>query len=111
MAKRSVEEIKRCALRVKMLDGSRWDVPVAVIAEDRANCNKSEFGGDLQRSLDEDTWPCFADDDFEVEDWAENNMNWDDVKAHAVQTERPQVYYQDGWVNGEKEIVSKGGDK
>lgn len=39
---------------------------------------------------------------------AANNMNWADVEAHAVRysgADSPD--YQEGWVNGDKEIVTK----
>lgn len=102
--------IQECSLRVTMPDGSRWDVPVSVIARDRAAYYaKREFGGDVERSLAEDTWPLFAEDNYDILDWAANNMNWSDVKAHATRApDRPQkpVDWEEGWCNGEKEIVS-----
>jgi len=34
-------------------------------------------------------------------------MDWDDVKAWATKVEEePDVDYQEGWVNGEKEVVN-----
>jgi len=53
-------DIKKAKLRITMPDGSRWDVPISIIANDRANYYKNEFGDSLQRSLDEDTWPVFV---------------------------------------------------
>ncbi len=40
-------------LRVNMPDGSKWDVPVSVIAQNRAAEYAHEFDGDVQKSLDE----------------------------------------------------------
>jgi hypothetical protein len=44
-------------------------------------------------------------------DWAENNKDWSDVQhvAMSLQTEREQRsdLYQDGWCNGDKEIIDK----
>ena len=94
-------------LRITMPDQSKWDVPVMLIARNRADHYKSEFGDDIERSLAEDTIPLFDSDDYEIEDWASNNMNWDEVKEHAVRAEDGEVDYQEGWVNGEKEIVEK----
>jgi hypothetical protein len=36
-------------------------------------------------------------------------MNWSDVKQYAVEVPRPKrkVDWEEGWVNGEKEIVGK----
>lgn len=89
---------------VEMPDGSEWQVPVDVIARNRAEHYANEFDGDVERSLAEDTMPLFASDDYEVKDWAENNMNWADVVSDATQREPGNVDYQDGWANGEKRI-------
>lgn len=93
-------------LHVSMPDGSTWSVPVEIIARDRAKHYAKEFGGDVERSLTEDTIPLFDGDDYEVKDWAANNMNWKDVKSHAVCVKGPFIPdYQEGWINGDKEVV------
>jgi len=93
------------ALIVTMPDGSKWSVPVAIIARHRAEAYAEEYGGDVDRSLAEDTLPLFESDPFEVEDWAANNMNWKDVAPHARQVEAPlPPDYEEGWVNREKEV-------
>ncbi len=88
-----------------MSDGSVWSVPVGIIATSRAEFYKIEFDGDLQASLDEDTCPLFNEHDFEIEDWAKNNMNWSDVKDHAERIKGPEIDFDDEWCNGEVEIV------
>jgi len=98
-------------LRVTMPDGTKWDVPVMVIAENRAKYYAKaddEFGGSFKRSLNEDTLPLFKEDDYEIKDWAAGNMDWDDVSHAAVKvTGTPEPDYQEGWVNGEKEVIQK----
>jgi hypothetical protein len=85
---------------VTMSDSSVWIVPVEIIARNRAEVYKDEFGGDVERSLKEDTMPLFEADIFEIEDWACNNMNWSDVKDHAVmRTDAEPPSYADDWVN------------
>lgn len=89
-----------------MPDGHKWDVPISVIAEHRANYYKKEFDGNLERSLKEDTIPLFEEDEFEIEDWAANNMNWSEVIRFATRASfSPEVDYQEGWVNGKKELI------
>jgi hypothetical protein len=56
-------------LHIKMPDSSVWAVPVQLIATNRAEYYAKEFGGDIQRSLAEDTLPLFRTDDFEIEEW------------------------------------------
>lgn len=87
--------------RVEMEDGSKWDVPVQAIADSR----DEHYASDK-----EDTIGSIRDgglDDSEIHDWAGNNMNWDEVEAVAVKVALPQakVNFQEGWANGEKEIV------
>ena len=95
-------------LKVEMPDGSCWGVPVAVIARNRAECYKDEFGGDVERSLTEDTMLLFMDE-YEILDWASNNMNWDEVEQYAIKlSDRPAMTarsWQKGWVDGDREIV------
>jgi len=94
-----------------MPDGSKYDIPVDKIAENRAEEYKEEFGGDLQRSLIEDTIPLFDNDDYSIEDWAANNMNWSDISMFAKKVkESDPVDYQEGWINGEKEIIEDAPD-
>lgn len=94
-------------LAVTQTDGSVWAVPVMVIAADRAKHYAHEFDDNVQRSLDEDTMPLFDNDPFEIEDWAINNMNWSDVASHAFKMkEAPPPDFQEGWVNGTKNVVA-----
>lgn len=87
---------------VRMPDGSVWAVPVAVVARNRAEHYAHEFGGDVERSLVEDTVPLFGDDSSAVTDWAQNNMNWSDVEKDAHLVEPPgDPDFQEGWTSGE----------
>lgn len=91
-------------LHVTMPDGSVWAVPVQLIATNRAEYYAGEFGGDVNRSLAEDTLPLFRSDDFEIEDWAANNMDWSDVQHAAKCVSAGDVDFQEGWVNGDKTV-------
>lgn len=51
------------------------------------------------------------EDYCEIIDWASNNMNWNDVKDHAVKVSVKEVDFQEGWVNGEKEVITKEASK
>lgn len=88
--------------RVEMGDGSKWDVPVQAIADSRdenyADEKEDTVGGIREHSLS----------GSEIHDWAGNNMNWEDVEAFAVPvpaSELKKPNYQEGWCNGEKQIV------
>lgn len=98
-------------IRITMPDGAKYDVPTEIIARNRAkHYADKEFDGDIERSLTEDTLPLFQSDDYEIHDWAANNMNWSDVKDHATLaslTEDSEASHQEGWINGEYEIIDK----
>lgn len=94
-------------MTIKMDDGSTWGVPIEVIARHRENFYANKFNGDIEESLKQDTIPFFEEDEYNIEDWASNNMNWDDVKKHAMLIESGNVDYQEGWINGEKGFVQQ----
>lgn len=89
-----------------MADGTKWGVPVDMIARDRAAHYASEFGGDVDRSLAEDTLPAFEEDEYEIQDWAVNNMNWSDFDGHQVKIEDAVTPDFNGdWLHGDKKVV------
>jgi len=102
-------------LRVEMPDGSKWDVPASVVADNRAKYYAEHdtgktSGTEYQKVYKEEYENLMGDDadDYDIEDWAANNMNWSDVKKKAKKApneEQEPIDYQEGWVNGEKEIV------
>ena len=96
--------MKQKYLRVTMPDGRRWDVLALLIAQHRANAiverdPETDFDAEVQFALN---------DEYEIQDWAANNMNWKDVELQAqIVNEDITVDYQEGWVNGNKEIITK----
>ncbi len=97
----------RKTMQVTMPDESVWSVPVDIIAVSRADYYAHEFGDDIERSLREDTLPLFKESPSEITDWAEINMDWKDIAhlANEIQSADTAVDYQEGWVNGNKDIV------
>ncbi len=81
-------------LHIKMPDNSVWAVPTALIIADHA-----------KHYADEE--PISEDEDDEIMDWAANNMNWSGVQHEAKLVSPPDVDFEDGWVNGDKEIVDE----
>ncbi len=90
---------------ITMPDGSEYAVPVMVIARSRASEYAAEFGGDVVQSLADGTVPLFEEADFHIRDWAQNNMNWCEVKEHATLiTPAKPVDVQEGWINGDYRV-------
>lgn len=82
--------------RIKMSNGERWDVPLHIITDDM----KKNEHGDL------------INDEYEVMDWATNNMNWEEVSVHAILTPpvgktvaEIAIERQDGWVSPDRKSV------
>jgi hypothetical protein len=104
--------MKRKYLRVTMPDSSRWDVPASLIAESRARYyakhDSMEESGPEYDKVYREEYEYTINSDSELKDWAANNMNWSDVSANAARTKGPDMPdYQEGWVNGKKEVVTK----
>lgn len=93
-------------MTIEMPDGSKFGVPVEMIARSRATNYAKEFDGDVERSLAEDTIPLFESDDYAIYDWAVNNMNWSDFDGHHVKVaDAPSPDFQDAWISGKKSFV------
>ena len=90
-------------IRVKMNDGTIWDVPATLVATDRADYYDEKEPGCWQEEYD-----FTMEEEDELLDWALNNMNWGDVVEHAKMVGRNEEAsdYQKGWVNGEHEVVT-----
>lgn len=92
-----------------MPDGSRWDVPAEIVARSYAAYYAklhpgSEF--ELERQRGHLFRECMEEPEL-LTDWAEGNMNWEDVSSEAKMIQGPDAPdYQEGWVNGAKEVVS-----
>ena len=93
---------------VTMPDGSRWSVPVQVIAEHRAAYYASVDNVDIVEALWADTVPMFEADPGEIHEWAAGNMDWADVVNHAqcvdshgLSAPGQSADMQEGWMNGE----------
>jgi hypothetical protein len=94
-------------LTLTLHDGSIYGIPVSVIARHRAESYAEEFNGDVERSLEEDTAPLFEESTYAIADWAANNMDWDDVKEHAVQLRGPRpIDFDEVWRRVPKEVQS-----
>ena len=92
--------------QIEMPDGSLWEIPVLLIALDRARYYAKVDDVDLNEALNDDTIPLFEADEYEIEDWAKNNMDWKDVSSSAICVSFPgETDFQEGWVNGEVKVV------
>jgi hypothetical protein len=97
------------AYQVTMPDGSKWNIPVDVIARNHAQYYADiDYAGDIEKCLREYSLPLLLGDPSEVKDWASGNMDWKDVASSAVRVNSPSKvddHFQEGWVNGESRVI------
>jgi len=98
-------------LRVTMPNGSKWDIPATIIAEDRARYyaekdTGKDSGEEFNKVFNEEV-DYALEYAYEIIDWASNNMNWVDVKLFAEKVEDMKMDYQVGRINGDKEVIEK----
>lgn len=99
-------------LRVKMSDGSIYDIPAEVIAEHRANYyenNSAEklayHSSSIQPRLRKAEKEFALDNDEVLVDWATNKMDWKYVEKFAVKVDLNN--YEEEWKSAEKQIITK----
>jgi len=94
-------------LFVEMADGI-YSIPASVIAKDRAEYYAqldSETGGDYDVVYNEE-YHNTIEDDYELVDWASNNMDWDDVVDEATKVDpTTPVDPNDYWPNANKKVM------
>jgi len=96
-----------------MSDGSQYDVPADIIASNRAayyaEHDTGTTSGPKYDKVFKKEYDYTISSDDEIIDWSANNMNWSDVKNLAQKVEDSGNLsaedFQEGWINGEKEIV------
>ena len=92
-------------LVMTMPNGEKWRVPAEMIAKNRAKY----YGGKEGSERYKDEYNIILEDDFELMDWASNNMDWDEVKAFAKKVKEADPIleedFQECWMNGEREII------
>lgn len=97
-------------LQVEQTNGSTWEVPAKLVAENRANYFSDIIEGDgIKKEMD-----CFAEtfnetikDNELLIDWAEQNMDWSEVSDFARLRDDPNrdTDFDEGWLNGMKQVV------
>ena len=106
-------------IKVLFSNGEIYHIPASIVAHERATYYANHDIGKQKTDLPSKEWAeCFKKerdytlgDDFEIIDWANNNMNWEDVEKHAIliDSEAKPINKQKEWVNNEpeKEIIEK----
>ena len=94
-------------LRVTFNGGETYDVPLMVVARDRADWEADDHGGSAERALAEYVVPLFLANPGEAIEWAACDMNWSDLAPHAVRVAPAVPDYEDEWPDSLKRIVDR----
>lgn len=98
--------MKNKYLKVRFANGDLFEVPARVIAENRANYYADLDGYDLNSNEWEAEIISALNDDFEIEDWAANNMEWRELEPYAKRIDSDEEFdYEDGWTDADVELT------
>src|SRR5690554_5890940 len=99
-------------LRVRMSDGSLYDIPAEVIAEHRANYfenNSAEklayHSSSVQPRLRKAEKEFALNNDEDLIDWATNKMDWKDIEEFALKVDLND--HEEEWKSVDKQIITK----
>jgi len=98
------------SLEVEFSDGRTFRVRASIIAEDRARylANNDHPAGETSTNwlqTFEAEFDYALADNAELLDWANNNMDWSQVKTAAVEVQSRAVNRDAEWSNAEKRIL------
>ena len=96
-------------IQIKFGNGERYIVPASVIAKSRADYYAINVDGYEENSSE---WKSEYDyslgDDGELMDWIQNNMDWVDLKEHAIKQDAKSDYdYDKEFFGAEIQIIKK----
>lgn len=92
-------------LRVEMLDGSQYKVPLELIAMHRALYYAEKKNILIEEALNKETLPLFKKSPKEIIKWAKEHMEWEDVAESAFKCKESICNFEDGWLTGNMEII------
>jgi hypothetical protein len=92
-------------LRVKFSNGDEFGIPVRVIAEHRANDYAETDGYEKESNEWEQEVQYAMNDEYEIEDWAANNMNWSELEPFATLLDKSDFDYEDQWGDADKKVI------
>ena len=98
-------------LTITMPDGAQYDVPADHIATHRASyyARQATQRGENAKVVQRNVYEVSMKNVDLLKEWAQNDMDWDDVAPVAIQVRPPQpVDYQIGWVNGILAVAVRG---
>lgn len=96
-------------VKITFPNKERFLVPASVIAKARTDYYAIHVDGHEAGSKEwQEEYNHSISDDYEITDWLANNMDWVDIKEHAVKLEEDEGYdYDKGFFEAETEVVEE----
>lgn len=76
-------EINDSQLLITLPNKEKFILPMIVVALNHANHFKNKFGMNLDRSLNDNSLPMFANEPHKAKRWLQDNMIWEDIELHV----------------------------
>ena len=95
---------------VQFSDRTWWKIPAKIIAESRAKYfaeHDAAIGDGTYDEVYKEEYEITINDSVELEDWAKNSMDWEDVKEFAVQDRSEDADYEKEWCNTEFDFIEE----
>ena len=101
--------MKNCLI-VEFPDRSIFQIPIGIIALNRAEYYAIKEGGDdavKYSTIFEEEYQYTLGDPTELIDWASNNMNWSDIEDYAIQETTKGVDFNEEWASAIKSVLKE----
>lgn len=101
--------MKKPYIKVTFSNGKCFGIPAKVVAEHRAKYYADKdpdttYEEEIDFLLGSKTLGT-GPDEFEIIDWAKNDMNWNELQRHAEELESEEPNYDDEWTNADSEVI------
>jgi hypothetical protein len=93
-------------IKIRFSNGEVYEIPAEVIALERTNYYTTADGVAKDSAEWFEEYKFSLEDNYELEDWLTNNMNWSDIKDQAVLIKDETDYnYDDEFFEAEIDVV------
>jgi hypothetical protein len=94
-------------IKIRFSNGEVYEIPADFIASERTNYYATEVDGFTKDSAEWfEEYEFSLNNNYELEDWLTNNMNWSDIKDQAVLIKDETDYnYDDEFFEAEIDVV------
>ena len=94
-------------LKIRFSNGDLFAIPARVVAENRADYYADLDGYDIGSNEWEAEILSALNNEFEIEDWAGNSMDWKDLEPYAKKMSIEEFDYEEEWPDADLEFMKE----